>query len=104
MRKETIVTQLWHGCGAFKKFGMSTAELIFGDDRKTLEKYPYHGNYTYVTVSSPEVVWAYEEAMSLQDKRAWLCQPVFPVRISSMMKKQKGSTGKTAFGSATGKG
>ena len=25
MRKETIVTQLWHGCGAFKKFGMSTA-------------------------------------------------------------------------------
>ena len=69
MRKETIVTQLWHGCGAFKKFGMSTAELIFGDDRKTLEKYPYHGNYTYVTVSSPEVVWAYEEAMSLQDKK-----------------------------------
>lgn len=69
MRKETIVTQLWHGCGAFKKFGMSTAELIFGDDRKTLEKYPYHGNYTYVTVSAPEVIWAYEEAMSLQDKK-----------------------------------
>ena len=28
MRPETIVTQLWHACGAFKKFGMSTAELI----------------------------------------------------------------------------
>lgn len=69
MRKETVVTQLWHGCGAFKKFGMSTAELIFGDDRKTLEKYPYHGNYTYVTVSSPEVIWAYEEAMSLQNQK-----------------------------------
>ena len=69
MRKESIVTQLWHGCGAFKKFGMSTAELIFGDDRKTLEKYPYHGNYTYVTVSAPEVAWAYEEAMSLEDKK-----------------------------------
>lgn len=69
MRRETIVTQLWHGCGAFKKFGMSTAELIFGDDRKTLEKYPYHGNYTYVTVSAPEVIWAYEEAMSLKDKK-----------------------------------
>ena len=77
-RKETIVTQLWHGCGAFKKFGMSTAELIFGDDRKTLEKYPYHGNYTYVTVSAPEVVWAYEEAMSLQDKKG----VVVPIGIS----------------------
>lgn len=66
MRKETVVTQLWHGCGAFKKFGMSTADLIFGDDRKTLQKYPYHGNYTHVTVSAPEVEWAYEEAMSLQ--------------------------------------
>lgn len=69
MRKETVVTQLWHGCGAFKKFGMSTADLIFGDNRKTLEKYPYHGNYTYVTVSAPEVIWAYEEAMSLEDRK-----------------------------------
>lgn len=69
MRKETVVTQLWHACGAFKKFGMSTAELIFGDDRKTLKKYPYHNNYTYVTVSSPEIVWAYEEAMSCEKKK-----------------------------------
>ena len=69
MRKDTVVTQLWHACGAFKKFGMSTAELKFGDDRKTLEKYPYHNNYTHVTVSSPEVIWAYEEAMSLDKKR-----------------------------------
>lgn len=68
MRKETVVTQLWHACGAFKKFGMSTADLIFGDNRKTLEKHPYHGNYTHVTVSGPEVVWAYEEAMSLEKK------------------------------------
>ncbi len=65
MRKETVLTQLWHACGAFKKFGMSTADLIFGDDRKTLQKYPFHRNYTHMTVSAPEVVWAYEEAMSL---------------------------------------
>jgi CDP-glycerol glycerophosphotransferase (TagB/SpsB family) len=63
LRKETIVTQMWHACGAFKKFGMSTADLIFGEDRKSLMKYPFHGNYTHMTVSSPEVVWAYEEAM-----------------------------------------
>lgn len=66
LRRETVLTQLWHACGAFKKFGMSTADLIFGDDRKTLMKYPYHGNYTHVTVSSPEIIWAYEEAMSLK--------------------------------------
>lgn len=65
LRKETVLTQLWHACGAFKKFGMSTADLIFGDDRKTLQKYPFHRNYTHMTVSAPEVVWAYEEAMSL---------------------------------------
>lgn len=67
MRKETVVTQLWHACGAFKKFGRSTADLIFGADRKTQEKYPFHGNYTNVTVSAPEVAWAYEEAMGLPE-------------------------------------
>ena len=66
MREETVMTQLWHGCGAFKKFGMSTAEKIFGADRATLEKYPNYRNLKYVTVSSPEVVWAYEEAMDLK--------------------------------------
>lgn len=67
MRKGTTVTQVWHACGAFKKFGLSTAELIFGDNKKTLQKYPYHGNYSHVTVSAPEIVWAYEEAMNLKD-------------------------------------
>ncbi|MBT9768703.1 CDP-glycerol glycerophosphotransferase family protein [Coprococcus catus] len=69
LRKGTKIYQLWHACGAFKKFGMSTAELIFGDNRKTLEKYPNYGNLSYVTVSSPEVIWAYEEAMNLKDTK-----------------------------------
>lgn len=29
MRPETKVVQLWHACGAFKKWGMSTADLEF---------------------------------------------------------------------------
>ena len=69
LRKGTKIYQLWHACGAFKKFGMSTAELIFGDNRKTLETYPNYGNLSYVTVSSPEVIWAYEEAMNLKDTK-----------------------------------
>lgn len=69
LHKGTKIYQLWHACGAFKKFGMSTAELIFGDNRKSLEKYPNYGNLSYVTVSSPEVIWAYEEAMNLKDTK-----------------------------------
>ena len=69
LRQSQRVVQLWHACGAFKKFGMSTAELIFGDNRKSLEKYPNYGNLSYVTVSSPEVIWAYEEAMNLKDTK-----------------------------------
>ena len=31
LRKETKLIQVWHACGAFKKFGLSTADLLFGD-------------------------------------------------------------------------
>lgn len=63
-RPETVLTQLWHACGAFKKFGCSTAELRFGVSREQMEKYPYYKNLNYITVSSPEICWAYEEAMN----------------------------------------
>ncbi|MDO5119220.1 MAG: CDP-glycerol glycerophosphotransferase family protein [Coriobacteriales bacterium] len=66
LRPETKVIQLWHGCGAFKKFGMSTADKIFGGTREEKMRRPAHRNTSLVTVSSPEVVWAYEEAMSLE--------------------------------------
>lgn len=67
LRKETKIVQLWHGCGAFKKFGRSTADLIFGDSRSEMDKYPYYKNYSMVTVSSPEVIWAYSEAMGIPE-------------------------------------
>lgn len=65
-RPETTVVQLWHGCGAFKKFGLSTAELKFGSSKTQQQKYPLYNNLDLVTVSSPQVVWAYEEAMGLE--------------------------------------
>ena len=65
-RPETKIVQLWHGCGAFKKFGFSTADKIFGGDAKTQIRYPMYKNFDLVCVSSPEVVWAYEEAMRLE--------------------------------------
>lgn len=73
MRKETIVTQTWHACGAFKKFGFSTAELKYGETAEEMIKYPYYGNTTYLTLSSPDIAWAYEEAMMLQNNKKCLC-------------------------------
>lgn len=75
-RSETKVIQLWHGCGAFKRFGLSSAELKFGSSRRQQQKYPLYHNLDLVTVSSPEVVWAYEEAMGVPE------QVVQPVGIS----------------------
>lgn len=65
-RPETKIVQLWHGCGAFKKFGFSTADKIFGGNAKEQKRYPMYRNFDLVCVSSPEVVWAYEEAMQLK--------------------------------------
>ena len=77
-RPETKVMQMWHGCGAFKKWGMSTADLIFGLTEKDLKEYPNYKNLDYVTVSSPEVSWAYVEAMDLSDKP----ETVVPLGVS----------------------
>lgn len=68
LRKETKIIQLWHGCGAFKKFGLSTADLIFGENRRQQLRHPFHKNYSLVTVSSPEVIWAYKEAMNIDEQ------------------------------------
>ena len=66
LRPETKVIQLWHACGAFKKFGMSTADKIFGGSQAEKERHPFYKNLSLVTVSSPEIEWAYREAMSLE--------------------------------------
>lgn len=67
LREETKVVQLWHACGAFKKWGMSTSELKFGNTAANIRRHPFYGNLSLVTVSSPEVEWAYREAMMLED-------------------------------------
>jgi len=63
LRPDTQVIQLWHGCGAFKKFGRSVANKTFGASADYMDTHPFHKHYTLVTVSSPDVMWAYEEAM-----------------------------------------
>ncbi len=69
IRSETSVIQLWHGCGAFKKFGYSTATAAFGATAATMERFPPNKNYSLVTVSSEEVIPHFEEAMGYSDKK-----------------------------------
>lgn len=63
LRPETRLVQTWHGCGAFKKFGFSTAELGWGISGREMERYPYYKNQWLVSVSAPEAVAAYQDAM-----------------------------------------
>lgn len=62
------VVQLWHGCGAFKKWGYSTAEKKWGASKKELDLYPIHNTYTHICVSSPKVSFAYAEAFGCSKK------------------------------------
>ncbi|MBQ9552940.1 MAG: CDP-glycerol glycerophosphotransferase family protein [Clostridia bacterium] len=61
-REGQRVVQLWHACGAFKKWGYSTADKSWGASRKELQRFPIHNTYTDVCVSSPKVSFAYAEA------------------------------------------
>lgn len=96
MREETVLTQTWHACGAFKKFGFSTAQLKYGESAQEMRKYPYYGNTTYVTVSSPEVAWAYEEAMLLGDRKDCI-KPVGVSRTDVFFRKRFSEAAKEHF-------
>lgn len=63
IRPETVFSQVWHGCGAFKKFGLACADGIFGASEEYMKKHPFYSGYTNVFVSSRNVVSAYEQAM-----------------------------------------
>lgn len=69
LRKETEMVQIWHACGAFKKWGYSVADKSFGENETSLRKYSGHRNYTLVPVSGAEVCWAYEEAFGLKPEK-----------------------------------
>ncbi len=63
-RKDSRVVQLWHGCGAFKKFGYSTLESQWGGNKTEWKLFPRHNTYTDVFVSSAKVIPCYAEAFN----------------------------------------
>lgn len=66
-RRNTTVIQLWHACGAFKKWGYSTVENDWGADKKALRRYPLHNCYSKVCVSSESVIPFYAQAFNCDE-------------------------------------
>ncbi|QSX09298.1 CDP-glycerol glycerophosphotransferase family protein [Alkalibacter rhizosphaerae] len=61
-RPETFVLQVWHACGAFKKFGYSVLDKGFGASKDFVKTVKIHSNYDMVLVSSMEVARHYADA------------------------------------------
>lgn len=61
-RKGSRLVQLWHGCGAFKKWGYSTKNSSWGLKSDFFEKYNIHKTYTDIITSAQEVNGIYAEA------------------------------------------
>ncbi len=64
-RSETKVVQLWHSCGALKKFGYDAPDDISSHFRGSVTR-----NYDYYTVSSPYCVKVFESAFRLEKGKA----------------------------------
>jgi len=61
-RPGVTIVQVWHACGAFKRFGRATLEAEWGADQMFLKWVPIHSNYDLMLVSSASVAPIYAEA------------------------------------------
>lgn len=61
-RKGSRLVQVWHGCGAFKKWGYSTRNSSWGLKSDYFEKYKVHKTYTDIITSAESVNKIYAEA------------------------------------------
>lgn len=63
VKKGQKVCQLWHGPGAFKKFGIGRKDKKLG----RITKYLTHRNYTDAIVTSKEIKWCYANAFGMSE-------------------------------------
>ncbi|MGL5414486.1 MAG: bifunctional glycosyltransferase/CDP-glycerol:glycerophosphate glycerophosphotransferase [Clostridium sp.] len=62
-KNKTEIIQVWHACGAFKKFGFSAIGKKDGNSEEFEKK--AHGHYTKVVTSSQKVAKEYAEAFNV---------------------------------------
>ena len=63
-RSGVTIIQVWHACGAFKRFGRATLESEWGADEIFLKWVPIHANYDLTLVSSASIAQIYADAFS----------------------------------------
>jgi CDP-glycerol glycerophosphotransferase (TagB/SpsB family) len=68
-RSGTTYVQVWHACGAFKRFGYSVLDKAFGADEAYVQSVPIHSNYDLCLVSAARFAGAYAEAFRLPIER-----------------------------------
>ena len=68
-RRGTTFVQVWHACGAFKKFGYSVLEAGFGADEEYARSIAIHGNYDLCLVSADRFAPFYAEAFRVPEER-----------------------------------
>lgn len=61
-RSGVTIIQVWHACGAFKRFGRATLEAEWGADEIFLKWVPIHSNYDLTLVSSASIAHIYADA------------------------------------------
>ena len=61
-RSGVTIIQVWHACGAFKRFGRATMESEWGADEAFLKLVPIHSNYDLTLVSSASIAQVYADA------------------------------------------
>lgn len=66
-RRGCRLVQLWHGCGAFKKFSYSTRNSKWGLESKLFDRYKVHKSYTDIIASGEYIVPEYKEAFNADD-------------------------------------
>ena len=61
-RSGVTIIQVWHACGAFKRFGRATLDSEWGADEIFLKWVPIHANYDLTLVSSASIAQIYADA------------------------------------------
>jgi CDP-ribitol ribitolphosphotransferase len=61
-RSGVTIIQVWHACGAFKRFGRATLASEWGADEIFLKWVPIHANYDLTLVSSASIAQIYADA------------------------------------------
>jgi CDP-ribitol ribitolphosphotransferase len=68
-RGGTTFVQVWHACGAFKRFGYSVLDRSFGADEAYVRSVRIHSNYDLCLVSAARFAPMYAEAFGQPEER-----------------------------------